>query len=200
MQICPNQLWWLQANFPKTSCLKCSSKSDPGWPSKRLRAKGQDKHPWSEKNVAANRLVRQPPALGSEAHTSLWLKAQPSGVSPTEHTRLGFRVCGKFQACMCSHWVQTRANGILPGLSSLTKIGRKMSASYWTERGGNSIRQIALFSTYTDIAHIVVVSAGEMQKCLVHSLSCTSPAPSPLTQACWSHFWSSKPKQHLLTH
>lgn len=49
-----------------------------------------------KKNVAADRQVRQPPAPGSGAHTSLWLKAQPSGVSPTEHTRLGFRVCGKF--------------------------------------------------------------------------------------------------------
>lgn len=121
------------------------------WPklSKQRRAKGQAKHPWSEKNAAANRLVRQPPASGSEARISLWLKDQPSGVSPTEVTRLVFRVCGKFQACLCSHWVQNRANGILPGLSFLAKISHKTELREAGTRYGRLLCSAHTLVSYT---------------------------------------------------
>lgn len=103
----------------------------------------------------------------------------------------------KVLTCICSHWVQTRASGILPGWSTLVKLGHKMSASCWTELGRNPVQQIALFSTHTDITYIVVILAVTLRKCLLHYLTCTSHTLSPLTQACCSHSWSSKPKQKL---
>ena len=154
--------------------------------------------------------MKQPPTRGSvlwPKHArhrwllmTLSLSAFVPWSTPGTGLRHAFKSVWKVQTHICSHWARTRASGILPGLSTLVKLGHKASASCWTELGGSSIQQIALFSTYIDIAYIVVISAGKLRKCLLRYLPCTSPALSPLTPACWSHFWGSKPKQQLQNH